>query len=99
MLLDEVFGPESFVNEIVWSYRRWPSVTNSYQAMHDTILFYARTGESPRTFHRRYEEASESYIKRFGGKTQILDPETGTRKLTSDEDTRGMPLRGACQAR
>jgi site-specific DNA-methyltransferase (adenine-specific) len=43
LLLDELFGREAFLNEIIWSYdygakprRRWP-------AKHDTILVYART--------------------------------------------------------
>ena len=43
LLLDEIFGREAFLNEIVWSYdygakprRRWP-------AKHDTILVYVRT--------------------------------------------------------
>jgi site-specific DNA-methyltransferase (adenine-specific) len=43
LLLDEVFGREAFLNEIIWSYdyggkprRRWP-------AKHDTILAYVRT--------------------------------------------------------
>ena len=42
LLLDEVFGRESFLNEIVWAYdygarakRRWP-------AKHDTILVYVK---------------------------------------------------------
>jgi site-specific DNA-methyltransferase (adenine-specific) len=43
LLLDELFGREAFLNEIIWSYdygakprRRWP-------AKHDTILAYVRT--------------------------------------------------------
>jgi site-specific DNA-methyltransferase (adenine-specific) len=43
LLLDEIFGRESFLNEIIWAYdygakprRRWP-------AKHDTILAYVRT--------------------------------------------------------
>jgi site-specific DNA-methyltransferase (adenine-specific) len=43
LLLDEVFGREAFLNEIIWAYdygakprRRWP-------AKHDTILVYVRT--------------------------------------------------------
>jgi site-specific DNA-methyltransferase (adenine-specific) len=43
LLLDEVFGRQAFLNEIIWSYdyggkprRRWP-------AKHDTILVYVRT--------------------------------------------------------
>ncbi len=43
LLLDEIFGRDAFLNEIIWAYdygartkRRWP-------AKHDTILVYART--------------------------------------------------------
>jgi site-specific DNA-methyltransferase (adenine-specific) len=43
LLLDEIFGRDAFLNEIIWSYdygakprRRWP-------AKHDTILVYVRT--------------------------------------------------------
>ncbi len=43
ILLDDLFGRDAFVNEIIWAYdfggrsaRRWP-------AKHDTILVYART--------------------------------------------------------
>jgi DNA modification methylase len=43
LLLDEIFGREAFLNELIWSYdygakprRRWP-------AKHDTILVYVRS--------------------------------------------------------
>ncbi|MGH7966335.1 MAG: DNA-methyltransferase [Candidatus Binatia bacterium] len=46
LLLDEVFGRECFLNEIIWAYdygarpkRRWP-------AKHDTILVYVKDSES-----------------------------------------------------
>lgn len=45
VLLDSIFGRESFLNEIVWAYdyggrsrRRWP-------AKHDTLLWYAKNPE------------------------------------------------------
>jgi site-specific DNA-methyltransferase (adenine-specific) len=45
LLLDEVFGRENFLNEIIWAYdygarskKRWP-------AKHDTILVYAKDAE------------------------------------------------------
>lgn len=93
LIMDEIFGSTNFLNEIIWSYRRWPSTSKKYQSMHDVILFYRKTGSSERHFEVEYEDASESYMKRFGGKTQILDAESGTRKITSDEETKGMPLR------
>lgn len=42
-LLDEVFGAENFVNEIVWSYRSGGASKNGTLARkHDTVLFYAK---------------------------------------------------------
>lgn len=94
LVMDEVFGQDKyFKNEIVWSYRRWPSNSPTFQAMHDSIFWYSKSNDNSHTFHKTYEDASESYMKRFGGKTQILDEETGTRKITSDEETKGMPTR------
>ena len=94
LLLDEVFGQDKyFRNEIVWSYRRWPSASPNFQQMHDSIFWYSKSNDNSHTFHKSYEAASESYMKRFGGKTQILDEETGTRKITSEEETKGMPTR------
>jgi len=92
-LMDEVFGSEKFLNEVVWSYRRWPSDVDAFQSMHDTILYYVVEISKRRTFHRSYEDASQSYLVRFKGKTQKLDEETGTRKITVDEKTKGMPMR------
>jgi len=42
VLMDEIFGKNQFQNQIIWSYRRWPSKTRKYQSMHDTLLFYAK---------------------------------------------------------
>ena len=91
VLMDAIFGHRAFQNEVIWSYRRWPSKSYKYQTMHDVILYYA-PGKT-HTFNVSYEPASESYMKRFKGKTQVLDPETKTRKLVVNEPTKGMPLR------
>lgn len=93
ILMDAVFGPRCFRNEIVWSYRRWPSPSKHYQRMHDTLLFYAKTPQGPGTFNVEYEANSPSYVKRFKGKTQMLDPETRTRKITLDAESKGLPQR------
>jgi adenine-specific DNA-methyltransferase len=93
-ILDELLGSDSFCNHIIWSYKRWPSVSNIYQRMHDDILFYRKDQKgSGIRFKVHYEDVSESYQKRFKGKTQVLDPETRTRKITIDEPTKGLPLR------
>lgn len=93
LLMDSVFGTRMFQNEIIWSYRRWPSPAKHYQRMHDTLLFYSKGATSPTTFNVEYEENSPSYTKRFKGQTQMLDPETKTRKITLDAPSRGLPRR------
>ncbi|MGE0192472.1 MAG: DNA methyltransferase [Planctomycetota bacterium] len=92
-VMDEVFGSSGFLNEIIWSYRRWPADVRAFQTMHDSILWYSVGRPGGHIFHKEFEPASASYLKRFGGKTQKLDEETGTRKITTEDETKGMPLR------
>lgn len=42
LLLDEVFGPERFLNEIVWAYDYGGRPRDRWPRKHDTILWYAR---------------------------------------------------------
>jgi DNA modification methylase len=92
LLCDAVFGAGCFQNEIIWSYRRWPTPATYFQRMHDTILFYSK-GPKTKTFNVEYEPNSPSYEKRFKGKTQMLDPETGTRKITLEAESKGLARR------
>jgi len=55
LLLDDIFGRESFLNEIIWAYdfggrtkKRWP-------AKHDNILWYAK---DPKNYIFNYEDIS-----------------------------------------
>ncbi len=93
VLMDAIFGYSSFRNEIIWSYRRW-SVRSfrGFQRMHDCILYYMKQPEDA-IFNVEYESASESYLKRFGGKSNRKDPANPTRVIPVDEPTQGMPRR------
>ena len=93
VMLDQIFGENNFLNEIIWSYRRWPTQCRFFQSMHDVIFFYQQTHDKGRPFNVEYEANSPSYQKRFKGKTQVLDPESGTRKLVIDEPSKGLPRR------
>ena len=42
VLLDQIFGRECFVNEIIWAYDFGGRPKNRWPAKHDTILFYAK---------------------------------------------------------
>ena len=53
VLLDQVFGRDSFINEIIWAYDYGGRPKNRWPAKHDTILWYAKDPQKY-TFH--YEE-------------------------------------------
>ncbi|HWQ06226.1 MAG TPA: site-specific DNA-methyltransferase [Feifaniaceae bacterium] len=43
LLMDEIFGAEHFMNEIIWCYKSGGRSTRYYPRKHDTILFYRKT--------------------------------------------------------
>lgn len=64
MLLDEVFGPNNFRNEIVWSYFGFKRATSrKFPQKHDLIYSYTKSAEY--TWHVQYKPHSDDYIKRF----------------------------------
>ncbi len=94
LILDATFGHNSFQNEIVWSYRRWPTTARRFQRMHDTILFYSADPKQ-NTFNTLYQEPTESSKKRWGGKKQQVSFfEDGRRKPTEEleQDSAGVAL-------
>ena len=53
VLLDEIFGRESFINEIVWAYDYGARSKSRWSAKHDNILWYAK---DPSSFTFNYDE-------------------------------------------
>src|SRR5574344_789970 len=43
VLLDEVFGGNNFINEIIWTYRRWSNSREGLLNSHQNIYFYAKS--------------------------------------------------------
>ena len=52
-LLDEIFGAENFLNEIIWCYRGGGNVKSNYKSKHDTILFYSKMGKDKNCYNWR----------------------------------------------
>lgn len=65
-IMDDVFGYDRFLNEIIWCYNTQGYSKTKYSSKHDCILFYSKTknyffdAESIRN-----ENPSESSVKRF----------------------------------
>ncbi|MHB1534856.1 MAG: DNA-methyltransferase [Acidimicrobiales bacterium] len=45
ILLDEIFGRECFINEVIWAYDYGGRPKNRWPAKHDTILVYVRNSD------------------------------------------------------
>ena len=64
VLMDEVFGKENFVNEIIWRRSYSHNDGNKFGVIHDTLLFYSKTNEynyRPVFMPRSEEETEEEY--------------------------------------
>jgi site-specific DNA-methyltransferase (adenine-specific) len=95
VLLDGIFGPSCFKNEVIWRYRRWPAKARRFQRMHDVLLFYTASRERAHTFNTLYgyERLADSTLKTFGTRKQRADFSSGHRKPgVEDVETQGPPL-------
>lgn len=81
MLMDEVFGPNSFVNEIVWTYKTGGGSKRWFGRKHDAILFYSKTDNY--TF---YPQKEKSYLSHKYGFSNV--------EILQDEDGRSYTLAG-----
>ena len=53
LLLDDIFGRESFINEIIWAYDFGARTRKRWPAKHDNILWYAK---DPKNYIFNYDE-------------------------------------------
>lgn len=61
LILDEVFGKERLLNEIIWQRSGAHNDAQRFGVIHDTILIYSKSSEW--TFEPAYSAYDESYIK------------------------------------
>lgn len=79
MLMDEIFGQESFRNEIIWWYwNKMQGNVNRFASNHDTLICYQR-GSPP---FRKIEEEREDVVRQL---KRIWDPQTGSLVNVKDE--------------
>lgn len=81
VLLDSIFGPRQFINEIIWKRAHTVKGNVGQGAKHfgrstDTILVYSKSGAHK--FNQLYEPYSEDYLKRF----HHVEPKTGRQYRT-----------------
>lgn len=64
ILMDEIFGEDNFVNEIIWQRVYSHNDANRYGQIHDTIFFYCMNNEDY-TWHTQYTPYEEKYLKMY----------------------------------
>lgn len=63
VLLDAIFGPGSFRNEIVWQRTSSHSDTKTWGRVHDTLLFYSKGAFM--TWNPQFTDHDPSYVESF----------------------------------
>ncbi len=63
MLMDAIFGPDNFKNEIVWQRTNAHNTAGQYGRVHDILLFYAKGGDY--TWNQLTTPFGEAQLKRY----------------------------------
>ena len=82
LLMDAVFGPDNFRNEIIWTYGKMSNESKNFAKNHDIILRYSKTENY--TFHPVKKEESEyrNRYQRYLNDNRVL---YGSVKTSSDK--------------
>jgi adenine-specific DNA-methyltransferase len=59
ILMDEVFGEDNFLNEIIWAYKNRETSTRFWNRKHDTIYFYCKDDSASYCFN--YDQVRDEY--------------------------------------
>ncbi len=95
LLMDGVFGPQQFRNEVIWKRTSAHSSATRYGPVHDVLLFYTKTGDF--VWNPQHQPFDEEYIASHyrnvdeQGRAFTLSDLTaaGTRKGSSGQPWRG----------
>lgn len=63
ILLDAVFGPERFLNEVIWKRTSAHSSSKRFGPVHDVILFYSKS--STYTWNQVFQPYDQTYLDEF----------------------------------
>ncbi len=62
IVLDHIFGPENFRNEVIWKRTHAHNGSRRYGPVHDTILFYSKSGDY--VWNAIFEPYGEAYLEK-----------------------------------
>ena len=88
LILDDIFGMDNFLNEIIWAYQEREITKNQYNKKHDNILFYSKNSKNEYTFN--YDDIRENYSEVTLSKFKYSD-ENGRKYRLRYKDGRSDP--------
>ena len=91
IILDEIFGKENFLNEVIWYYRRWNIAGSSFAKNHDTLLLYSKSKGS-HIFNQLFIPKSEKSSAQGKAWKSIIGEDGIRRSVQTDEPTKGVPM-------
>jgi site-specific DNA-methyltransferase (adenine-specific) len=83
-IMDDIFGYERMLNEIIWCYKSGGSSKKSFSKKHDIILCYTKTKEY--TFNFQKEKSYGSGGGGQGGKVEYFKDKKGTYNFVGIKD-------------
>lgn len=90
VLLDEVFGEERFVNEIIWKRTSAHSDSATYANVHDALLIYSKSSQFQ--FNPQYVPYTKEYVEERYKHTETQGPKK--RQKYADDNLIGTGLKG-----
>lgn len=89
ILMDEVFGEDNFINEIVWCYRGMAIAKEHYTRRHDNIFFYSKNND--RIFN--WADVSDDLEDTTIDKYQHIEISTGRKFRLHGRNINGSPIK------
>jgi site-specific DNA-methyltransferase (adenine-specific)/adenine-specific DNA-methyltransferase len=76
LILDEIFGPENYLNEIIWCYDSGGVSDRHYSRKHDTIFYYSKST----AYNFNIDNVREEYKEKSNVKYKVIDGKNYLRK-------------------
>src|SRR3989338_8331155 len=84
LCLDEIFGKNSYQNEIIWEYQgSWVEPKNYFPRRHNSILYYKKSDDA--SFNRQHENNSEDQVNFKRWEKYISDNKIYGRNYPKDD--------------
>ncbi len=90
-IMDEIFGSNNFMNEVIWYYRRWNIAGSSFASNHDNILVYNKC-KGKHTYNQLYIPKSEKSSAQGKSWQSIIGEDGVRRSILTDVPTKGVPM-------